>query len=209
MNLKGVINVKLLEALIYKFIIKIDKLMESVMDNNRKILNDIRKHLRNLLEKWDSCAIHPYKIEKYWDRPIKCIRKNNKYDLKLFSYITEIEVWDESEENETCASITVNKCTHPPQHQNAWIIRHENFIFTLKFHKFICDMEMCKEMAQTIFLKGVYTFNGSKISDFGQIMSNMSKFRANCIKYTSLSLYKRLREKGDEKDRKGKMYLIL
>ena len=180
------------------------------MDDNRHILIAIRKHLCKLLEKWDSCIIHPYKIEKYWDCPVEEIRKDCKYDLELFKYLTDVEEdWNESEESVPFTHIAVNKCSHPPpHHQNVWMIGPENLIFTLKFHKFICNDKMYKEMAETIFREGVYNIIDSRIKDFAQIMSNMSKFRANWIKYTALALYKRFRRYSDVKGRKGNMYIV-
>ena len=61
--------------------------MESIEVCDKIVYIAICKRFKELLEKCDSCLVHPYKIEKYWDCSDSQSRLANDFDLDLFEFV--------------------------------------------------------------------------------------------------------------------------
>ena len=61
--------------------------MESIEVCDKKVYIAIYERFKEKLERCDSCLVHPYKIEKYWDCSDSHNRLANDFDLDLFELV--------------------------------------------------------------------------------------------------------------------------
>ena len=183
--------------------------MESIEVWDKIVYIAICKRFKELLERCDSCLVHPYKIEKYWDCSDSQNRLANDFDLNLFEFVNGVKLNKSHLRDNQNKCITVNKWTHPrAHHQNVRKIYPYNLIFSLVFKKFITSSRMYQDMANEIFSEGVYLTNGTKILDYCFILDNVLKFKTHCIKQTILSLYKTYGNRSDDRNSKNRKYII-